>query len=55
MIKDDKGHKYSGQCKDGMANGFGIKEYGDETYEGSWKDNKEHGEGKLYVSNRFTI
>ena len=55
ILKDQKRQVYSGEHKDGNANGFGIKEGIDEIYEGMWKDNKEHGEGKLHITNKFTI
>ena len=55
ILKDEKGNQYSGECEGRIPNGFGIKESEDEIYEGEWKDNLEHGHGKLYVKNRFVV
>ena len=42
---------YEGETIDGMANGTGIKKYTDkwagQIYEGSWRNNRSHGQGSL--------
>ena len=49
------GGKYEGQFKNDVRNGQGTYYYADgiSVYEGSWKDNKKHGEGKITKPGRL--
>lgn len=43
------GSKYEGLKKSGKRNGFGVFTYKNGGhYEGNWRDNQMHGEGKLF-------
>jgi len=46
----DSGDKYIGEMENGLANGFGKMIWvGGAYYEGNWKNNYQHGKGKILV------
>jgi len=50
VLKKDISGIYSGECKDGLANGNGISE-GENNYEGEFRKGLPHGQGTLVYAN----
>lgn len=50
VLKKDIAGTYTGECKNGLANGNGISE-GENKYEGHFKDGLPHGSGTIFYAN----